>query len=319
MPVPDFQTAMLPVLEAFAEGAESVGEVLPILRARFAVTDDEAAQMIPSGRLTLLQSRAHWARTYLSKAGLLASPRRNRHVITDEGRRVLASRPGRIDMAFLKQFDTYRAWQAEFGKGVTDISEVAIPERRDVDSAPSAAVSRETPDVRLVVAHSELQAALASSLLDAVIAGTPAQFERLIVDLLIKMGYGRGDPEMGQRLGRSGDGGIDGVVNEDALGLDAVYIQAKKNAPGNNVGRPSLQAFVGALTGEGATKGVFVTTSDFTRDARDYLNKIQHRIVLVNGRQLADLMIRYQVGARAEQTYVVSEIDENYFSETGVE
>ena len=144
---------------------------------------------------------------------------------------------------------------------------------------------------------------------------SPKQFEQLIVDLLLAMGYGGGDRTMGERIGRSGDGGIDGVINEDALGLDAVYIQAKRNSPDNRIGRPTLQAFVGSLTGEGATKGVFVTTSDFSREARDYLNRVQHRIVLINGERLARLMIQHEVGVRARKTYVLRSVDEDYFTE----
>jgi len=179
---------------------------------------------------------------------------------------------------------------------------VAVPENR-------------TPDEIINAAHAEIESALTADLLTAIQTMTPKQFEQLIVDLLIAMGYGGGDRTMGERIGKSGDGGIDGLIHEDKLGLDAVYIQAKRYAPGSNVGRPALQAFVGSLTGEGANKGVFVTPSDFSKDARDYLNKVQHRIVLINGETLARLMIRHEVGVRARRTYVVRSVDEDYFTE----
>lgn len=175
--------------------------------------------------------------------------------------------------------------------------------------------AEETPEATLQSAISEIDDALVTEILSAIQGMNPTKFEQLIVDLLVKMDYGGGDRTMGSRIGKSGDGGIDGVVNEDALGLDAVYIQAKRYAPENKVGRPALQAFVGSLTGEGATKGVFVTTSDFSREAREYVDRVQHRIVLINGDRLARLMINYEVGVRARQTYVLRSIDEDYFAE----
>ena len=165
-------------------------------------------------------------------------------------------------------------------------------------------------------AQSAFEATLRDDLLAAILDLSPQRFEHLIVDLLLAMGYGGGDRSMGERIGKSGDGGIDGIINEDALGLDAVYIQAKRYAPDSKVGRPALQAFVGSLTGEGANKGVFVTTSDFSKEARDYLTRVQHRIVLINGDRLARLMIQHEVGVRARKTYVLRSVDEDYFSET---
>jgi restriction system protein len=176
-------------------------------------------------------------------------------------------------------------------------------------------VNDETPEAILQSAISEINVALAAEILAAIQGMSPANFEQLIVDLLIAMDYGGGDRSMGERIGKSGDGGIDGVINEDALGLDAVYIQAKRYAPENKVGRPALQAFVGSLTGEGATKGVFVTTSDFSKEAREYVDRVQHRIILINGETLARLMITYEVGVRARQSFVLRSIDEDYFSD----
>jgi restriction system protein len=307
MPIPDFQTAMLPVLRAFNDGAKSVADVLPTLRAEFAITDEEAQELIPSGRLTTLQSRAHWARTYLAKAGLLVSPGRNRHEITEAGRKLLASGVARIDMKTLEQFPAYVAWRE---KEASPVVQSGTPAAQPVQAVPVR-----TPDERMEHDFNLVEAALSEDLLAAVQGMSPKQFEQLIVDLLLAMGYGGGDRSMGERIGKSGDGGIDGIINEDALGLDAVYVQAKRYAPDSKVGRPALQAFVGSLTGEGANKGVFVTTSDFSREAKDYLNKVQHRIVLINGERLARLMIQHEVGVRARQTYVIRSVDEDYFSD----
>ena len=307
MPIPDFQTAMLPVLQAFRDGATNVAAVLPRLKETFAITDEEAEETLPSGRITKLQSRAHWARTYLSKAGLLTSPSRNRHVITEAGRALLKSGVTRIDMQTLEQFPVYIEWREKERDHVAATDQTVRPD-------PTEA-SIETPDERMEKDFQLIESALVEELLSAMTTMNPGKFEQLIVDLLIAMGYGGGDRAMGERIGKSGDGGIDGIINEDALGLDAVYVQAKRYAPETKVGRPALQAFVGSLTGEGANKGVFVTTSDFSRDARDYLNKVQHRIVLINGQQLAKLMIQHEVGVRARRSYVIKSVDEDYFSD----
>lgn len=311
MPIPDFQSAMLPVLRAFNNGAKSVADVLPSLKLEFQISDEEAETLLPSGRITTLQSRAHWARTYLSKAGLLTSPSRNRHVITEMGRDLLSRNPERIDMRVLEQFPTYVAWREK------EQASPIPPKPGDGPQPPSPLLTlpTETPEERIGRDFSIIESSLSEDLLAAVQSMTPTQFEQLIVDLLLAMGYGGGDRSMGERIGKSGDGGIDGIINEDALGLDAVYIQAKRYAPDSKVGRPALQAFVGSLTGEGANKGVFVTTSDFSKEAKDYLNKVQHRIVLINGDRLARLMIQHEVGVRARKTYVLRSVDEDYFTD----
>ena len=314
MPIPDFQSAMLPVLRAFNNGAQSVADVLPALRAEFQVTDDEANALLPSGRITTLQSRAHWARTYLSKAGLLTSPSRNCHLITDAGRELLAKDIDRIDMKTLEQFPTYIAWREKEQAPPPGTGTIYVnPDLQYVNIGPTP--TSETPEERIGRDFNVIESSLSEDLLAAVQAMTPTQFEQLIVDLLLAMGYGGGDRSMGERIGKSGDGGIDGIINEDALGLDAVYIQAKRYVTDSKVGRPALQAFVGSLTGEGANKGVFVTTSDFSKEARDYLNKVQHRVVLINGDRLARLMIQHEVGVRARKTYVLRSVDEDYFTD----
>lgn len=303
MPVPDYETLMLPVLRLFAEGAKNISECVPRLKEQFGISDEEARELIPSGRITVLQSRAHWARTYLSKAGLLHSPKRNLHVVTDRGLQLLATNPTRIDNKALDVFEDFRAWRKAESVG------------GEVTGSPSLVIDdSQTPEEAIASAHAMLSAALRDELLALLQDVSPQQFERLILDLLAAMGYGGGDLANGLMTKATGDNGIDGIINEDALGLDAVYIQAKRYAPENKVSRPDIQRFVGSLTGEGANKGVFVTTSDFSREAREYLIRVQHRIVLINGATLAKLMIQHGVGVRARSTFVISSVDEDYFS-----
>lgn len=309
MTIPDYETLMRPLLAAIDQGARNVSEALPALRTEFAIDDDEAEQMLPSGRITILASRAHWARAYLASAGCLTSPKRNMHLITDRGRELLKSHPDRIDNLDLARFPEFVAWRKRHGAANGDEA-TGSPQA----SRTTTETSR-TPEDVIEDAHAEIEAVLVTELLAAVQNLSARQFEQLIVDLLLAMGYGGGDRAMGERIGKSGDGGIDGIINEDALGLDAVYVQAKRYAPESKIGRPALQAFVGSLTGEGATKGVFVTTSDFSKEAREYLNKVQHRIVLVNGERLARLMIQHEVGVRARKAYVLRSVDEDYFSQ----
>lgn len=266
--------------------------------------------MLPSGRITLLASRAHRARTYLANAGCLSSPKRNTHVITERGKALLRSHPDRIDNSVLTQFPEFLAWRSK-----SSASGGSVDGTFHTNQGAGIPDAGRTPEDLIDTAYTAIEEVLVVELLEAVHALTPTRFEQLIVDLLLAMGYGGGERSMGERIGKSGDGGIDGIINEDALGLDAVYIQAKRYAVDSKVGRPALQAFVGSLTGEGATKGVFVTTSDFSKEARDYLNKVQHRIVLVNGDRLARLMIQHEVGVRARKTYVMRSVDEDYFSD----
>lgn len=315
MAIPDYETLMLPMLQLLADGASSVASCLPSLQEQFNLTDDEVAELLPSGRITRLQSRAHWARTYLSQAGLLTSPRRNQHVITDLGRQVLATNPPRIDNEFLNRFDSFAAWIARSKQGTeADPATGYLPTASIIVDLPLID-ERQTPEDAMSAAASLLDAALRDELLSVLQQLSPQRFERLILDLLIAMGYGGGDIANGLMTKATGDGGIDGIIHEDALGLDAVYVQAKRYAPENKVSRPDVQRFIGSLTGESATKGVFVTTSDFSKDAHDYLTRVQHRVVLINGQRLARLMIQHGVGVRVRQTYKIQSIDEDYFAD----
>lgn len=310
MPIPDYETMMRPVLQAFADGAQNVSQIVPRLRSQFDISDEEAEELIPSGRVTLLANRAHWARTYLSKAKLLESPKRNLHVITEAGRRMLAENPDRIDNSVLKTSEAFTEW-----KDASKTSGVGSGDEPDGDVGFAEVETSQTPEDQIHSLFKQVDSVLAADVLDAVLSLSPARFEQLIVDLLLAMGYGGGQASLGARIGRSGDGGIDGVIKEDPLGLDAVYIQAKRYAPENKVGRPALQAFVGSMTGESATKGVFVTTSDFSREVQGYIERVQQRIVLINGDTLARLMVAHGVGVRVAKTYVLKSLDGQYFGE----
>ena len=305
MAIPTYEELMLPVLKLIADGKQTVAEYLPSLTQQYGLTDEEATRLLPSGKQTYLANRTHWARNYMSQAGLVVPVKRGAYVLTDDGRALLSETPSTITKETLLRFEKFRLWLEKSAAGATS-KEV----RTDVNLQDDA-----TPEDRIEQAYRELDAALRDELLELLTEVTPVRFERLILDLLAAMGFGGGDLANTHMTRTSGDGGIDGIIHEDALGLDAVYIQAKRYHPDSKIGRPAIQQFVGSLSGEGATKGVFVTTSDFSGEARDYLRKVQHRIVLINGQELARLMIRHGVGIRARNTYVVCGIDEDYFDD----
>lgn len=308
MPIPDYETMMLPVLKAFASGAKNVNDCLPELIKQFGISEEEVTELIPSGRVSVLANRAHWARTYMSKAGLLESPKRNLHVLTERGRKLLAENPSAINNVTLARFDGFEDWR---GSGNSK------PKAGEAEQSSLAALlsPRVTPEEEIERAFREIQHSLEAEILDRLHVMHPVRFERLILDLLKAMGYGSGTFGKHEMTKTSGDGGIDGIIHEDALGLDAVYIQAKRYQAETKVGRPAIQQFIGSLTGEGATKGVFVTTSDFSGEARGYLAKVQHRVVLIGGRELARLMIRHGVGVRDRVAYVIRSVDEDYFAD----
>jgi len=303
MPVPDFQTLMLPVLELFASGKTSIKECIQPLRDRFDITYEEAAETLQSGQ-TVLYNRAHWARTYLGKAGLLESPRRGHHIITKRGRDFLRSNPEQIKTSDLKKIHDFMEWTS---------SDEADP----TEKSPTDAVvdDDQTPEDTIQKAHQLINSALRDDLIAALLQVSPTRFELLILDLLGAMGFGKGKAEYKRLTPATGDGGVDGIINEDALGLDAVYIQAKRYAPENKISRPDIQRFIGSLTGESATKGVFVTTSDFSREAVAYIDRVQQRVVLINGQKLAQLMIEHDVGVRTRSQFKIKGLDEDYFAD----
>jgi restriction system protein len=261
--VPDYQTLMLPVLTVAAAGEIRVGDAADRIADQLGLSLEDREALLPSGRQKLLRNRIHWAKTYLAKAGLVDMPRRGWFVATEEGRRLLATRPARIDNGTLTSYPAFRNF---FMRSSTTSEDSSVP---PVASAPAAGVV--TPEEQVDNAYAALQDALRDELLGRILENSPGFFERLIVDLLVAMGYGGSHSNAALQLGRSGDGGIDGLINEDRLGLDRIFVQAKRYSPGNVVGRPDVQAFVGSLVGHGATKGVFVTTSTFSQQARDFL------------------------------------------------
>ncbi len=270
---------------------------------------------MPSGRgnQTLFNNRVHWAITYLAHAGLLVRPRRAHFETTARGREVLSRNLSHIDNGVLAEFDEFRNWLARSKKTEEQSGRPSLSSASSTPGVgPEASV---TPLERIEADHEEITTALKDDLLQRVLSGTPAFFEKLIVQLLVAMGYGGSFADASRAIGRSGDEGVDGIIKEDSLGLDIVYLQAKKYQPGNTVGRPAVQAFAGSLEGFGATKGVFVTTSEFSREAKEYVGKISKRIILIDGEELANLMVRHNVGVRVEAVYEIKRIDEDMFEQ----
>src|SRR5271157_4539609 len=307
MAIPDYETLMLPVLKVAGDGQEHrIGDVVDQLARDFGLTEEERQQILPSGKQATFANRVGWAKTYLVQAGLLEATKRAHFKITDRGKKSLAEGPPRIDNKYLSQFAEFVQFK-ERGKVP---GTAALTGAGETATAPPHA---ETPDelLRGTVVH--IEAALKKELLDRILAAPPAFFERLIVALLLAMGYGGSREEAGKIVGRSGDGGIDGVIDQDALGLDRVYVQAKRYAIENAVSEPEIRAFSGSLGAAKANKGVFVTTSYFTQPAQSFAERHPFRIVLIDGEQLAALMIRHNVGVRIDETLYLKKVDEDFF------
>ena len=306
MAIPDYQTLMLPVLRSAAQGEVAIRDVIGKLADDYQLTDDERAELLPSGRQLTFYNRVHWAKTYLTQAGLVRITRRAYFGITERGKQVLAENPDHIDVAYLTQFP-------EFNEFRNRSSETRGHSTTEVTPPPKS--ENQTPDEIMRAAHRDIEQTLSKEILDRVLAAPPEFFERLVVNLLVKMGYGGSIEDAGRALGRSGDGGVDGVIDQDALGLDRVFIQAKRYAPGNAIGAPAIRDFSGSLDMRRATKGLFVTTSDFTSDARATAGQLSRHVVLINGEQFTALMIRYDVGVRVEEALFLKKIDEDFFLE----
>jgi len=302
MAVPDFQTFMLPVLLAVKDGKEHpVQEIYSQIASSFQISDDDLNHKLPSGVQSTFHNRVSWAKSYLKKAGLVTTPSRGMVKITDRGLEVLRQNPKYIDQNFLKQFPEF----LDFKNYRTEIrSSFGESDTRENYLTPQEILENSYQDVRNKLAH---------ELLSQVIGSSPEFFERLVVDLLVAMGYGGSRSEAGERVGKTGDDGIDGIIKEDKLGLDTVCIQAKKWQ--NTVGRPEIKAFVGSLAGNRARKGVFITTSRFSKEAQEYVQRIEQKVVLIDGETLAELMIDHNVGVSEESRYVVKKIDMDYFEE----
>jgi restriction system protein len=301
MAIPDYQALMLPLLRFVSDRKEHpLRAVIEILAEEFALSSEERNELLPSGSQFVFANRVGWARTYLKQAGLMDSPRRGMCRITQRGLDFLQEKPPRVDVKLLERFPEFLEFRNR-------------RRERESPSIPAFTESGETPEDALAAAYQTLRAALEAELLQQIKESSPAFFERLVVDLLVKMGYGGSRQDAGRAIGRSGDGGIDGIINEDRLGLDVIYIQAKRWD--TTVGRPEIQRFAGALQGQRARKGVFITTSNFSQDAEEYAARIDSRIILIDGARLTRLMVDHNVGVSTVGVYEVKKIDSDFFTE----
>ena len=300
MPIPDYQSIMLPLLRLASGGAEHLSrDAIERLAAEFSLTDAERSELLPSGAQGVFANRVGWARTYLKQAGLLAAPKRGVFRITADGSALLATSPIKIDNSTLNQYESFKVFRTR----VRADEAQALP--------TLAARIAQTPEDAMAAAYQRVRDELEADLLEQVKAASPAFFERLVVDLLIAMGYGGSRQDAGRALGRSGDGGVDGMIKEDQLGLDVIYIQAKRWD--GVVGRPEVQKFAGALQGQRASKGVFITTSSYSKEALDYVNVIASKIILIDGGRLVSLMVDHNVAVARVGTYELKRIDTDYF------
>jgi restriction system protein len=313
LPIPTYDALMLPVLRHCAEKLWQMRELTTRIADDLALTQDERNQLLPSGGSTVIASRVAWAKTYLKQAGLLEQPKRSVVQISERGREFLKTAPEKIDSKTLLTFDDFRAFQNR-----TKSSGQSV-----VSPVPATAATIEassTPEEQIDLASNTLDELLRDSVLARMLESSPAFFEKIIVDLLLAMGYGGSRADAGEQLGGTGDGGVDGLIREDQLGLDRVYLQAKRYKPGNTVTSETVRAFIGALVGKGAHKGVLITTSTFSKDALTAANQSGSlRIVLIDGDALTKLMVRFNVGVRVKQTVEIKRIDLEYFGDTETE
>lgn len=307
MPIPDFQTIMLPLLKLSSDGGvHYIHDAVNQLADQFELTEEERTKLLPSGQQPIFYNRVGWARTYLKKAGLFEDPKRGYFQITERGYEVLDGKPDRIDMKFLRQFPEY----IEFRETVRETAEEEVQEE-DLEGL--------TPEEALENAYQRIRRDLSDELLSYVLGSTPGFFEKLVVELLVKMGYGGSQRDAARAVGQSGDEGIDGIIDEDRLGLDTIYVQAKKWNTSSSIGRPEIQKFVGALQGKRAKKGIFITTTTFSNEAREYVANIDTKVVLIDGARLTSLMIDHGVGVTTRTQYELKDLDTDFFGETMLE
>jgi restriction system protein len=300
MAVPDFQSMFLPMLRLAADGSEhSLADLRKQLQSAFSLSEADLIERLPSGQSRFV-NRVSWAAVYLARAGMVERVRRGIFQITATGRVLLDRNPDRITIRTLAD----APGMVEFRQGMTEQSPAAAQTEKE---------SVLTPEEQLASSYHLLRQSLADDLLEAAKKSSPAFFEQLVVDLLVAMGYGGSMKDAGQAVGRSGDGGVDGVIKEDQLGLEVIYVQAKRWE--GTVGRPVVQGFAGSLEGHRARKGVLITTSEFSREALDYVQRIERKIVLIDGKRLAELMIDHGVAVRTENTYTVKRMDQEYFDD----
>ena len=300
MAIPDFQSLMLPVLKESASGEVRISDVVAVLGGKLGLTEAELSELLPSGKQTTFANRVNWAKSYLGKAGLITLTKRAYFEISDRGRAVLANPPSAINIKFLESFPEFREFRE------------ATPENQSAPQSSSTSFRALTPDEVIRSASEELQQSLSAELLSKILAAPPDFFERLVVQLLIAMGYGGSAIEAGKALGKSGDGGVDGVIDQDALGLDRIYVQAKRYTD-SKVSSGEIRDFFGSLDRFKANKGLFVTTSTFSPSARETAEMLSKRIVLIDGLFLTRLMIRFDIGCRVEEIVHIKKLDEDFF------
>ncbi|HTF65420.1 MAG TPA: restriction endonuclease [Edaphobacter sp.] len=305
MPVPDYQQFFLPILRFAGDGQEhSPSQAVEAVVKHFNLTEDDRNERLPSGAQSKVNNRASWSRFHLVKAGLLEAIGRGRFKITGRGAELLKTTPAEINLKLLNQYPEFAEFRMANRQTKPTVEEV---------SDATGDIPRQTPQELLEISYQALHRQLAQELLDRIAQSSPRFFEKLVVDLLVSMGYGGSRKDAGKAIGKSGDEGIDGIIKEDRLGLDAVYLQAKRWK--GTVGRPEIQAFAGSLEGHRARKGVFITTSQFSPDAMEYVNRIEKKIILIDGQQLASLSIEYKVGVMDVINYSVRKLDLDYFEE----
>jgi restriction system protein len=308
--IPDYQSVMLPLMRYIEDGNEHrIGDVIEPLGKKLGLTESEMNELLPSGRQTTFANRVHWAKTYMAQAKLLEITRRAHFRITERGREVLAGNPTRVDVQYLARFPEFNEFRVR--RRTSEEAAVPVP----TVAAPESIGKLSTPDELLRNTISDMEAALSAELLDRILAAPPAFFESLIVTLLLSMGYGGSREDAGRAIGKSGDGGIDGVIDQDPLGLDRVYLQAKRYKTDLPVSEPEIRAFSGSLGAAKANKGVFVTTSYFTKPAIDFAERHPFKMVLIDGKQLTSLMLRHNVGVRVAETLQLKKVDEDFFGE----
>ena len=299
--IPDFQSLMRPVLEVASKGEVSIGKTVGLLADKFGLTEEQRQELLPSGKQSRFTNRVHWAKSYLKQAALVKDTKRAHFIISERGKASLENSEALINVAYLEQFDEFK----EFRGRTRGPSGAEQANDEDVGTA--------TPDEILREAHKRINAELSSELLGRVRESSPLFFENLVVELLLSMGYGGTSENAGQALGRSGDGGVDGVIDQDPLGVDQIYVQAKRYSEENTVGAGAIREFFGSLNIKKAQKGIFVTTSSFSKAAIKTAQDLGTRIVLIDGLRLASLMIRYNIGCREEESLSLKKIDEGFF------
>ena len=307
MAIPPFQETMLPLLKTLSTGEELAAKhVIESVSNSFGLSEEERSQMLPSGNQRVIANRCLWALSYMKKAQLIISPKRGVYKIADRGIGALKSGITTIGIEYLSQYPEFQEFRSRKNDTQTD---------GEQDGVQPIQITEKTPEEILENAYQGIRQTLESDILEKVHSQTPEFFERLVIELLVKMGYGGSITEAGRAIGKSGDEGIDGVIKEDKLGLDIIYIQAKRWAPDNVVGRPEIQKFVGALAGQGAKKGIFITTSRFTREALEYTPRNETKVVLVDGKKLAKLLIDNDIGVSHVINYEIKRIDNDYFGD----